>query len=109
MPSPDQALNHEHLVRHSSWGSVSVERHDELEKAHATMLNWGNINGSTTVVEGSVLLVQWLIQQTKDTASAIRDFHQINDFSDAFTGSNKVAESLPVYHVRPTWTEVREM
>ena len=28
------------------------------------MLNWGNnINDSTTVVEGSVLLVQWLIQQ----------------------------------------------
>ena len=81
MPSPDQALNHEHLVRHSSWGSISVERHDELEKAHAT----------------------------KDTASAIRDFRQINDFSDAFTGSIKVAESLPVYHVRPISTEVREM
>ena len=27
------------------------------------MLNWGNIDDSTTVVEGSVLLVQWLIQQ----------------------------------------------
>ena len=28
------------------------------------VLNWGNnINDSTTVVEGSVLLVQWLIQQ----------------------------------------------
>ena len=27
------------------------------------MLNWGNINDSTTVVEGSVLLVQRLIQQ----------------------------------------------
>ena len=27
------------------------------------MLNWGNINDSTTVVEGSVLMVQWLIQQ----------------------------------------------
>ena len=25
------------------------------------MLNWGYINDSTTVVEGSVLVVQWLV------------------------------------------------
>ena len=29
------------------------------------MLNWGNINDSTIVVEGSVLSVQWLVQHNK--------------------------------------------
>ena len=37
-----------------------------INKRSQSVLNWGNINDSTTVVEGSVLLVQWLIQQSVD-------------------------------------------
>ena len=45
--------------------SVLIQDKDQTlpNVIHNELLNWGNnINDSTTVVEGSVLLVQWLIQ-----------------------------------------------
>lgn len=81
IPCVDLALTREELTRHHSWDAIPKERHQELDKVH----------------------------RIEDTASAVRDFHDMNDSLAKLLQPIKIAETLPAYRSSPLSGELTVM